>query len=193
VKGLFLDEFLSFLEEKHSWRLAEDVSSAVGGAVFLWTSDYPSEMLERLIATSAALSGERREQLARQYGRHLFRLLERRFPELVLVPRDGFSFLVQLPARLALKLGVWLEDGRVPGVAVLREGDKALVRIALASASIKHVAEGFLKAMCEQFGDIVLARLDQDKEGGAVFTLLRQEGKAARAQRLVPLRAPVPL
>ncbi len=193
MKGLFLDEFLSFLEEKHSWRLAEDVSAAVGGAVFLWTSDYPSDMLERLIATAAALSGERREQLARQYGRHLFRLLERRFPELVLVPRDGFSFLVQLPARLALKLGVWLEDGRVPGVVVVREGDKALVRVALSSSSIGHVAEGFLKAMCEQFGDVVLARMDRDKEGGTVFTLLRQEGAVARARHIVPLRALVPL
>ena len=193
MKGLFLDEFLSFLEEHHSWRLAEDVSAAVGGAVFLWTSDYPPDMLERLIATAAALSGERREQLARQYGRHLFRLLERRFPELVLVPRDGFAFLVQLPARLALKLGVWLEDGRVPGVAVLREGEKAFVRLTLSGSCIGHVAEGFLKAMCEHFGDVVLARMDQDKEGGTVFTLLRQEGEGARSHRLVPLRAPVPL
>ncbi len=193
MKGLFLDEFLSFLEEAHSWRLAEDVSSALGGAVFLWTSDYPPEMLERLVATAAALSGERREQLARQYGRHLFRLLERRFPELVLVPRDGFSFLVQLPARLALKLGVWLEDGRVPGIAILREGEKAMVRLTLSGDSIGHVAEGFLKAMCEHFGDTVLARMEQDAEGGTVFTLLRQKGAAARTRRIVPLRAPVPL
>ncbi|GIX17023.1 MAG: hypothetical protein KatS3mg119_1209 [Rhodothalassiaceae bacterium] len=193
MKGLFLDEFLTFLEEQHSWRLAEDVSAALGGTVFLWTGDYPAATFDQLIDTAARLSGEQPGQLARRYGRHLFRLLERRFPELVLVPRDGFSFLAQLPARLALKLGIWLDDGRVPGVAVLREGERVVIRLAFAKGHAAGVAEGFLAAAAEKFGDMAIETTRSDEAAGMSFVLRRTTEQAPPRARVVPLRAPVPL
>lgn len=193
VKGLFLDEFLTFLEEQHSWRLAEDVSAALGGTVFLWTGDYPASTLGQLIDTASRLSGEQAGRLARCYGRHLFRLLERRFPELVLVPRDGFSFLAQLPARLALKLGIWLDDGRVPGVAVLREGERVIIRLGFAEGPVAQIAEGFLSAAAEKFGDMVIEKMKSDGASGTSFILRRTMENVPRRGRIVPLRAPVPL
>lgn len=199
MKGFFLDEFLNFLEEKYSWRMAEDVVEGSGvksGGLYLWLNDYPSEEFERLLMETAKHAGKDAHAIARLFGRHLFGYLRRRFPELLAGSRDSFSFLSQLPTRLALKFDYWFRYNNQPSVLVMSEDDRLQIRLCALPWQVMVVA-GLVEEALTFFRDAELAELRLTSEGEPACLTLRSlrpemEG-AGREGKIALLNSPVPL
>ncbi len=199
MKGFFLDEFLNFLEEKHSWRLAEDVVESAGvesGGLYLWLNDYPASEFDRLLHATATQLGRDANDIAREFGRHLFGYLQRRFPELLAGAMDSFSFLAQLPTRLALKFDYWFKRDNQPGVLVMSEDGRLHIRLRAAPWQVM-VAAGLVEEALAYFRDAELTELRLAKEGEPAHLVLRSlhadAEKSDEKKRMALLVSPVPL
>ncbi len=197
MKGFFLDEFLNFLEERYSWRMAEDVVESAGvesGGLYLWLNDYPSAEFERLLRATAELSGRDAREIARDFGRHLFAYLQRRFPELISGTRDSFSFLTQLPTRLALKFDYWFKQDNQPSVLVMSERGRLHIRLRASPWQVM-VAAGLVDGALSCFRDAELddVRLTTEGEPARIVVrrlrALEEEGD----EKVALLNSPVPL
>ncbi len=180
MKGIIFTEFLEMVEERFGIEILDELTTHKGsGCPMSFTSvgNYPHQDLVGMIAVLSKRTGIELDALLTTFGRHLYAMFQRKFPEFLDHHTDPLDILEGIETVIHSEVRKLYPEARLPHFECERTNKDTLVMAYSSNRPFTGVADGLIHGCIESFGaDITVDRYDHvvEKGSAATFTLTRK-------------------
>lgn len=156
MKGIVFTEFLEFVEESYSVELVErliDSSDLPMGGAYTSVGTYDASDLVTLVSRLSDLTGSPKQELLKEFGRHLFGRFVELFPIFFEGIESSLEFLPRVQTYVHLEVQKLYEDAELPEF-ICTTPEPGLLRMEYhSSRNLPDFAEGLILGCIAYFGN----------------------------------------
>jgi len=175
MKGIVFTEFLTMVEENDGYEVVDELLSSDGldsGGIYTSVGTYNTAELYILLQTYSAARKEPVPKILESFGKHLFCVFRKHYPQMIDGAGDAFSFLESIENHIHIEVRKLYPDAELPTFVTRRLGPTTLEMTYHSARKMADLAHGLIQASMNHFGVDARITLEQLKPDGSQVRFL---------------------
>lgn len=155
MKGVVFSELLDWIERDHGVEVLDEVLLAADlphGGAYTSAGWYDAEELAAIVASLARWTGAGEATLLQAYGRHLFGVLARAYPDLVARHANALDLLTAIESVVHAEVRKLHPDADLPRFGIVRDGPRVVLEYS-SPRPFADLARGLIDGCLAHFGE----------------------------------------
>lgn len=178
MKGLVFTEFLEMVESKYGYLLVDRIiqlSHLPNDGAYTAIGTYPSQEMHQLLQSLCTEKGLSVDDILNEFGRHLFSVFLKNYPQLITANKDFFQLLESVEHTIHVEVLKLYGDAELPRFLTKRLDDHTLEMIYQSDRRMSSLAQGLIAATADFFQEQVTVTTEMlDSTGKSVRFLIRK-------------------
>jgi hypothetical protein len=180
MKGILFTQFLEFVERRFGLEVADSILTGTTlplGGIYTSVGTYDHRELVTLLISLHQATGVAVPELVREYGRALFRVLARGYPQLLSGAGDLFTLLERVEGTIHVEVRKLYPDTELPTLHATRSADGEMTVVYRSERGFADLAQGLIEGAARHFDAAIELRRDElgDRPGTHARFVVRQK------------------